>query len=73
MLPLWERPGSSYPPYRFKVVDHMITNFHLPKSTLLMLVAVVCGKGQYPELTKRQWHCDTASSHLRRDAYSLET
>ncbi|MFH1207718.1 MAG: tRNA preQ1(34) S-adenosylmethionine ribosyltransferase-isomerase QueA [Patescibacteria group bacterium] len=28
-----------YPGYRFKIVDAMITNFHLPKSTLLMLVA----------------------------------
>jgi S-adenosylmethionine:tRNA ribosyltransferase-isomerase len=27
-----------YPGYRFKVVDALITNFHLPKSTLLMLV-----------------------------------
>ena len=28
-----------YPPYQFKVVDAMITNFHLPKSTLIMLVS----------------------------------
>ncbi|MFY9485228.1 MAG: S-adenosylmethionine:tRNA ribosyltransferase-isomerase, partial [Bacillota bacterium] len=27
-----------YPGYRFRVVDKLITNFHLPKSTLLMLV-----------------------------------
>jgi S-adenosylmethionine:tRNA ribosyltransferase-isomerase len=32
-----------YPGYRFKVVDAMITNFHLPKSTLLMLVSAFAG------------------------------
>jgi S-adenosylmethionine:tRNA ribosyltransferase-isomerase len=33
-----------YPGYRFKVVDALITNFHLPESTLLMLVAAFAGR-----------------------------
>ena len=33
-----------YPGYRFKVLDGLITNFHLPESTLLMLVCALAGK-----------------------------
>lgn len=33
-----------YPPYRFKCVDALITNFHLPESTLIMLVSAFMGR-----------------------------
>jgi len=33
-----------YPGYRFRIVDAMVTNFHLPESTLLMLVSAFAGR-----------------------------
>ena len=49
------RPGSGdtdifiYPGYRFKVLDALITNFHLPESTLVMLVSALAGREQVLE------------------------
>lgn len=55
----WERPILSgdtnlfiYPGYKFNVVDALITNFHLPKSTLLMLVAAFAGRDSIMEAYK---------------------
>lgn len=48
-----------YPGYRFKAVDAMITNFHLPQSTLLMLVSAFAGRDKileaYQEATRRRY------------------
>lgn len=47
-----------YPGYEFKAVDAMITNFHLPKSTLLMLVCAFGGKQQIMDLYKTAVNTD---------------
>ena len=48
-----------YPGYKFKVVDAMITNFHLPKSSLLILVSAFAGKDfilkAYREAVKKRY------------------
>jgi len=44
------KPGSGnteifiYPGYKFKILDALITNFHLPESTLIMLVSALAGR-----------------------------
>lgn len=48
-----------YPGYRFKVLDGLITNFHLPQSTLLMLVSALAGRehvlSAYREAVKEKY------------------
>ena len=48
-----------YPGYKFKVIDGLITNFHLPESTLLMLVSALAGKEHiihaYEEAVKERY------------------
>lgn len=48
-----------YPGYEFKIVDGLITNFHLPKSTLLMLVSAMVGRENlmkaYAEAVKEEY------------------
>ena len=48
-----------YPPYQFKAIDGLITNFHLPKSTLLLLISALVGRETilkaYEEAIKHQY------------------
>ena len=48
-----------YPGYRFKVLDGLITNFHLPESTLIMLVSALAGRehvlAAYAEAVKERY------------------
>lgn len=48
-----------YPGYKFQIVDALITNFHLPESTLIMLVSALCGVdetlGFYREAVKEKY------------------
>jgi len=58
-------PGSGwtgifiYPGYKFKVINGMVTNFHLPKSTLLMMVSALAGREKimaaYKEAVERRY------------------
>jgi S-adenosylmethionine:tRNA ribosyltransferase-isomerase len=58
-------PGSGrsaifiVPPYSFKIVDAMLTNFHLPRSTLLMMVSAFAGM----ELTRRAYETAVKESY----------
>jgi S-adenosylmethionine:tRNA ribosyltransferase-isomerase len=49
-----------HPPYPFRVIDGLVTNFHLPKSTLIMLVSAFAGRdfilNAYQEAVKKEYH-----------------
>jgi S-adenosylmethionine:tRNA ribosyltransferase-isomerase len=59
MVDLYIKPG-----HKFRFVDHMVTNFHLPKSSLLILVSAFAGRE--PILTA---YNDAISRHLRFYSY----
>ena len=48
-----------FPPYKFSIADSLITNFHMPKSTLLMMVSAFCGHDfmmeAYSEAVKKKY------------------
>lgn len=48
-----------YPGYKFKAIDALLTNFHLPKSTLIMLISALAGKNNvldaYEEAVKQRY------------------
>jgi len=48
-----------FPPYDFSIADAMITNFHMPKSTLLMMISAFCGhdlmEKAYEEAVKEKY------------------
>ena len=64
-----------YPGYRFRVADGMMTNFHLPRSTLLLLVSAYTGLAELKRIYRtaiagelpllQLWRCELATLSLR--------
>lgn len=53
------------PGFRFRVVDALITNFHLPRSTLLMLVSAFAQQGEPPDRDGRRWMLECYATAIR--------
>lgn len=66
-------PGSGetrifiYPGYRFRVVDALVTNFHLPKSTLLMLVSAFADQAPPAGMTGRELMLESYQEAIERE------
>jgi S-adenosylmethionine:tRNA ribosyltransferase-isomerase len=54
----WRGPTDIfiYPGYQFRITDALMTNFHLPKSTLLMLVSALMGQGRIRSIYDHALH-----------------
>jgi S-adenosylmethionine:tRNA ribosyltransferase-isomerase len=66
--PFWRRDGETsifiYPPYRWRHVGAMVTNFHLPRSTLIALVAAMTGLEE-----QRRIYAEAIAQHYRFFSY----
>jgi S-adenosylmethionine:tRNA ribosyltransferase-isomerase len=61
----WVKPGRGwtdkfiFPPYEFKIIDRLITNFHMPTSTMVMMVSAFAGREfvmkAYRRAVKEKW------------------
>ena len=62
-----------YPGYRFKALDCLITNFHLPESTLIMLVSALAGREHVLAAYRRRWSSAIGFSPLEMRCSSAES
>ena len=67
-IPAWSGDTDIFitPGYRFKAVDALMTNFHLPRSTLFMLVVGICGAGDDAARLPPRHRCALPLLFLRR-------
>ena len=65
-----------YPGYRFKVMDALVTNFHLPESTLIMLVSALAGRehvlASYEEAVRERYRFFSCGDAML-DVYKRQT